>query len=357
MKTHAAVIGFGIAGLAAARTLAHAGCRVTVLEKESRMGGRLAPLRLGGVDLDPCCPCILSSDRGLAELARQAGVAADMVMAPGTIRNLRQTGEAASSEGGLRAKPCALRHGMESLWRRLPVECRVLLGTAVSAIRWDERTRSFVLRDRSDGASVRDPDTGAALRTDAVVIATTGTEAALIAAASRPLQPVAASLAPVRYAPAWAGAFTISHLETDWYALHGQPGDPLEWLSREEVKVPGRVPRDLSVLLARPGAGLAASFPSLSEAEWLERLYGAVRGAVPAVPVAPALSAGSFWQDGTPVPGTDVRIGPNGIPTDPPGLAIALAGDYAAGPRVEDAAASGFRAAQQALARLGERVR
>ena len=44
--THVLVIGAGAAGLMAARELAHAGKRVTILEARERCGGRIDPLPL-----------------------------------------------------------------------------------------------------------------------------------------------------------------------------------------------------------------------------------------------------------------------------------------------------------------------
>ncbi len=49
---HAIVIGAGIGGLAAAARLAHAGMRVTVLERASQPGGKLATVNINGATLD-----------------------------------------------------------------------------------------------------------------------------------------------------------------------------------------------------------------------------------------------------------------------------------------------------------------
>ena len=45
MTTDVAVIGAGVAGLAAAKRLAESGVRVTVLESRERIGGRIATIR------------------------------------------------------------------------------------------------------------------------------------------------------------------------------------------------------------------------------------------------------------------------------------------------------------------------
>ncbi len=49
---HVAVIGAGLGGLSAAIMLAHAGFRVTVLEKNSHVGGKLNRLQTEGFSFD-----------------------------------------------------------------------------------------------------------------------------------------------------------------------------------------------------------------------------------------------------------------------------------------------------------------
>lgn len=52
MHLHTVVIGAGIAGLLAARALQAAGARVTVMEKNRSLGGRLATKRVGDAVFD-----------------------------------------------------------------------------------------------------------------------------------------------------------------------------------------------------------------------------------------------------------------------------------------------------------------
>ena len=49
---HVTIIGAGIAGLAAARTLADAGATVELIESSDRIGGRVASDTVGGFTLD-----------------------------------------------------------------------------------------------------------------------------------------------------------------------------------------------------------------------------------------------------------------------------------------------------------------
>ena len=60
------VIGAGIAGLAAARTLAEAGQRVALIEARDRAGGRILPSRRRMAD------CLWSSARSLFTVCRRS---------------------------------------------------------------------------------------------------------------------------------------------------------------------------------------------------------------------------------------------------------------------------------------------
>jgi oxygen-dependent protoporphyrinogen oxidase len=70
---HIVVIGAGIAGLAAARRLRGRGCRVTVLERSDRLGGRATSDRREGFRLDAGAYQVCATDRNLLELIASTG--------------------------------------------------------------------------------------------------------------------------------------------------------------------------------------------------------------------------------------------------------------------------------------------
>jgi len=73
------VIGAGVAGLVVARDLAHAGIAVTVVEASDRIGGQLAAVRIGGLDVDAAAESFATRGGAVETLAGELGLSADIV--------------------------------------------------------------------------------------------------------------------------------------------------------------------------------------------------------------------------------------------------------------------------------------
>jgi len=82
-QPHVAVVGAGIAGLAAAFFLRDAPCRVTVLEGSPRLGGKLSVSEIAGVAVDEGAEALLARRPEGTGLATAAGLAGQLVW-PGT---------------------------------------------------------------------------------------------------------------------------------------------------------------------------------------------------------------------------------------------------------------------------------
>lgn len=74
-----AVVGGGIAGLAAALELGRQGALVVVLDSSDRVGGKLRSSQVGGVDVDEGADAMLARVPYGADLARAAGLADELV--------------------------------------------------------------------------------------------------------------------------------------------------------------------------------------------------------------------------------------------------------------------------------------
>lgn len=77
--TTAAVVGGGMAGLVAARELAHAGFSVTLLEAGAEIGGPVAAHEVGGMVLDAGAESYAKRSNAFADLAAQLGLAEQLV--------------------------------------------------------------------------------------------------------------------------------------------------------------------------------------------------------------------------------------------------------------------------------------
>ncbi|XRQ13563.1 protoporphyrinogen oxidase [Actinomadura welshii] len=110
--SHAAVVGGGIAGLTAARTLALAGVRVTVLEGSPRIGGKLRVSEIAGLPVDEGAESMLARRPEGLDLVRDLGRSGDLVE-PGT------TSAGIYSRGALRTMPSGQVMGVPSDLRAL----------------------------------------------------------------------------------------------------------------------------------------------------------------------------------------------------------------------------------------------
>ncbi len=79
-KPHVAVIGGGISGLTAAHTLANSGrARVTLLEADRRLGGKIRSERIAGAVVDVGAEALLTRVPGAIELCRELGLEDELV--------------------------------------------------------------------------------------------------------------------------------------------------------------------------------------------------------------------------------------------------------------------------------------
>lgn len=102
---HVAIIGGGIAGLAAAYFLKDAPVRVTVFEAATRVGGKLAVSDIAGLAVDEGAEAMLARRPEGTDLAAAVGLAAELV-SPGT------TAAAVWTRGALRPLPAGQMMGV-----------------------------------------------------------------------------------------------------------------------------------------------------------------------------------------------------------------------------------------------------
>lgn len=322
-----AVIGAGMAGLAAARDLRATGCPVVLFDKGRRPGGRAAH-RQDRARADLCF------DHGAQYFtARSDPFAAQVRDWEGRGVAARWEGRVVAwTPGGVEDKPAARFvgvPGMHALGADLARDLEVRSGVRVTRLRRLPGTGEWELHTADGPWPQRFP----------IVLVTTPPEQAVPLLDAAPA--LAARAAGVEMLPAWA-------VMVAWDARWEVPfdgafldGEPLSWIARDSSK-PGRPPGDRWVLHGAPewSRHHLDATPDEVVAQVLASLPGFGVG-VPAVDHV----AAHRWRFSQPREPLSERA----LFDDAIGLG--LAGDWCGGPRVEGAWQSG-----RALARMVARA-
>ncbi len=293
-----AIIGAGVAGLAAAHTLAKAGVRVVVYEKSRGIGGRLATRRTrGGLDFDHGAPDVAAEPAEFAAFLRAA----------------QDAGDAAAWSGGITGSP-----GMSALARSLAAGVEIRFETTVKDV-----------TPTPSGWSVHGEDYPAAICT------APAPQTARICAAIPAIARAAASAAMT---PCWTlmaawdgGALTLgAPLPPPLTAAHRVSGKPGRAASPERW-------------VAHAGADWSAANLERDKEDVAPELLAALSAALGADPAALRYAAAHRWRY--------ARVAhPVGQPCVAVGDIVA-AGDWLLGPSAGDAYASGLAAAAAILNR------
>lgn len=248
-----AIIGAGMAGLAAGRDLARAGRTVSLFEKSRNVGGRVTTRRLASFSIDHGAQLVKAPSVELLALVRESGAALDLV-APVWIFD--GEGHVIPGDPAMNTEPkWVWPDGNSALAKHLAQGLALHLETTVAAL-----VRS------GDGYEVIDAGGERAGPFEAVLLTAPAPQTAAIIAASD-LEPEArdellAALQPVHYRPCLSLALAYARRPAPpWYALvNTDRRHPVAWLACEHAK-PGRAP-------AGQGLMLAQMAPAWSEANW-----------------------------------------------------------------------------------------
>jgi predicted NAD/FAD-dependent oxidoreductase len=305
----AAVIGAGIAGLAAARALAEAGVAVAVFEKSRGLGGRLATRRT---------PDGLDYDHGAPSAAPGAGGFGDALAAAVAMGDAAWWGAEAVGLPGMSGLVRGLAAGLDL---RFGVEARAVA---------------------RDGARWRVETPLGAEAFEAVIAAAPAPQTARLCAG---VGPVAVAAGAARMAPCWTlmAAWADAAAGPDRLDAAAFGAGPLASATRVSAK-PGRA--------AAPDRWVAHAAPGWTEAQ-LERapedvapaLAAALGAALGLDPSAAVHAQAHRWRYAR----VTRPVGETHLAAD----GLYAAGDWLLGPDAADAWASGRAAGAAALARLG----
>jgi predicted NAD/FAD-dependent oxidoreductase len=323
-RRRVAVIGAGVAGLAAARLLADKGHTVEIFDKGRGPGGRLATRRVDGFAFDHGAQYFTIKDARLDPYMRIWRE--QILVAPWRGRfGVLESGafiEQPPSHPRWVAIP-----GMSGLARQLAADLDVNLSVRIT----------HVTRER---ASWRLTDDGGGHRGlfDWLVVAVPPDQAIPLLQDASDL---AARAAAAVMDPCWAAMLGFEAPLNLPFEGAAVAGSPLAWIARNDSK-PGRKPGESLVLHANP----AWSRDHLERApeEVLPLMIDALTEALGRSPGTPVYATAHRWryaQVANPCPGG---------PRFDASLGVGICGDWTSGPRIEAAWVSGLDLARQMLA-------
>jgi renalase len=248
-----AIIGAGVAGLAAGRKLARAGYGVTLFEKSRGLGGRVTTRRVeGGFAVDHGAQLMKAPTPALQALVAEVPGAEPI---DGPVWVFAGDGPPRPGDPAQNAEPqWTWPGGIAALGRYLGQNLDVRRETTVAGLAGEQGA----YRVRSD-AGEEGPF-------EAVILTPPAPQSAAILAASAIDQAACdallAALKPVRYRACLSVALAYQRRpEVPWYALvSADRAHPVAWLACEHVK-PGRAPEGAGLLLAQMS-------PAWTELHW-----------------------------------------------------------------------------------------
>ncbi len=327
-----AVIGAGLSGMMAARTLVDNGHAVTVFEKSRGVGGRMATRRLeDGISVDHGAQYFTVRDPRLQRYAR-AWLAQGLI-APWPNRRRGDSQRIAMLNRGVQG---FVDDGQERFVGvpSMNAVCKHLArGLTVQT-----ETRIVALDASSDGWSLSDEQGNSFGPFDYLILSCPAEQTADLLQGRSPLSEQARR---VTMEPCWAAMWMLPRpLATDWVAAFVSDS-PLSWIARNSTK-PGRVDgRELIVAHANPG--WTRQHWDQDATTVVNELLRELWIATGAEPHEPSLALGHRWKYALASEGNSAGAW---FDRD---QRIVVCGDWVAGSRVEGAFLSGMAAAGRVL--------
>ncbi len=322
-----AVLGAGIAGLAAARHLAKAGVSAVAFEKSNALAGRCATRRIEGFTFDSGATSIAPRGKRLQAVMLEELDTTDLVKIEKPIWTMQYGRIAPGDAARMRIERFTYRQGIAQLGKLLGAGLEIRLNCQIESIAREGEQYSV-----------------AGELFDAVIVALPAPQAAAVLAGTGDAWRVAS----VRFR---ACLSVLLGYETPFDApyhavIDSEQRNPVIWISVESLKAPGRAPEGQSAFTAQMGARFShehyedSDFELVREATvMIERLYGSQF-------TKPKVAQVKRWKYSQPEITTSFEAANRGA------TRLVLAGDGIAGPRVELAFESGIQAADHLLNQL-----
>lgn len=320
-----AVIGAGIAGLVAARELVDAGHQVVVLEKSRGLGGRMASRRVeGGTVVDHGLPVL--------DVPRDGVLARYIVdLAADDLLEVEASGEPVPGRAMDGVPRLAWPTGMTRLPKAMAEGIEVVTGTRVAAIRADG-DQLEVAQDQGNALGLY----------DRVIVTAPGAQAADLLDHSPRGAVRAADLRAVPYDLAVMVLAGVRMEPPEWFAHQPLTGS-IAYITNESAK--GRPPVDgVTPFVVRMDADSSERLMEESDSAVLGEVLPMLAKVLGKQASSPAWAQVKRWRYST----TRDRLDQGAV--NPEGATVIVAGDaVAAGPFMEDVAASGLWAARRII--------
>lgn len=318
------IVGAGISGLAAARSLVDGGATVTVFEKSKALGGRCATRRVGEFTFDTGVTSIAPRGRSLEKWMFERLDTSDLVKIERPIHTLANLRVSPGDSMKNRIERYCYRGGNTRLPKLLAEGLDIRFESLVA--RFQRVNGGYELNGEHFDALILTPP---APQTSALLEAS---------GESRPVQSVsyrACLSVLLGYAES---------LDVPYHALiEPEQRHPLTWLSIESVKCPGRAPDGGTALVAQLSPAYSKQNYETEDQkviddtlDYIERLYGKAW-------IAPAVTDLKRWRYSLPESLALFEKVNSGDSK------LIIAGDYLLGGRVEYAFETGVQAAQKLL--------
>lgn len=347
MARRVAIIGAGMAGLAAARRLTQSGVKLTIFEKSRGLGGRVATRRINGCILDHGAQIIKPDGTALADVMLRDLPTEELVSIEQAVRPYQADGTLLPPDPSRAAeRQFAYRRGLTTLPKLL---ARSLPADSVT-IRYEMRIGR--LEEREGGILLRDENGEEVGWADEVILTAPAPQAADLLQASPLHGPdsEATRLEALRAVP-YSSCLSVllgyaPGPPAPAYALIAEDRSrPLLWLAFEQTKAPERAPNGEVLLIAQLGAETSRSHYDAPDADILALTLAELRPLFGTGYDFPLWSQVKRWRYSQPRSMADFAT------VNPPGSRVLVCGD-ALRPengRIHQAYASGLEAAERLI--------
>ncbi|HRK21370.1 MAG TPA: FAD-dependent oxidoreductase [Fimbriimonadaceae bacterium] len=317
-----AVIGAGVSGLAAARTLTDLGLKPKVFESDDEVGGRIRTVHLGGFLFDAGATTIAPRGRDLEEVMfrRVSGEGLVKIERPVFVHNSLRV--SAGDPAKNRIDRYCYVGGNQTLCDRLAANLDVRNGAKIESI--ERANHGFALNGESF---------------DGLVLALPIPEAKKLLDSAGESRPFSNS----RYRSCLSVLLGYGFPDPDigYHALVDPDGThPLGWLSFESLKCAGRAPEGKCAVVAQLGPQFSKLYFEATDEYIVEATLGMLSRLYHRGWLEPEVSAVVRWETSQP------EMTAQFDSVNRPGSRLVVAGDGLIGPRVEYAYECGVKAAR-----------